>query len=52
VATSPAGTAWSPDEGDSWTAIAGASGFWAVAFADEKNGWLVGVNGTISKIEF
>lgn len=52
VATSPAGTAWSPDEGDSWTAIAGASGFWAVAFADERNGWLVGVNGTISKIEF
>ena len=45
-------TAWSTDEGDSWTAFDGVTGFWAVAFADEKTGWLVGVNGTITKIEF
>lgn len=48
----PGGTAWSPDEGDTWNLLDGVTGFWAVAFADEKNGWLVGVNGTISKIEF
>jgi photosystem II stability/assembly factor-like uncharacterized protein len=52
VATSPLGTAWSTDEGDSWTIFDGVTGFWAVAFADEKTGWLVGVNGTITKIEF
>jgi photosystem II stability/assembly factor-like uncharacterized protein len=52
VATAPAGTAWSGDEGDSWTTLEGLSNFWAVAFADEKTGWLVGAGGEISKIEF
>ena len=52
VATSPAGTAWSSDEGGSWTSLAGVTGFWAVAFAGRTAGWLVGENGTITKITF
>ena len=52
LGTVPGGVAWSPDEGDTWNLIDGVTGFWAVAFADEKNGWMVGVNGTITKIEF
>jgi photosystem II stability/assembly factor-like uncharacterized protein len=52
VATAPGGTAWSGDEGASWTLIDGLSGFWAVAFADEHDGWLVNSSGGISKIEF
>jgi hypothetical protein len=57
VVTGPGGTAWSLDEGDHWTVVPGASGFWAVAFADERSGWLVkGSNGaatdtTVGRIE-
>ena len=33
--------------------IAGClAGFWAVAFADEHTGWLVGTQGRIVKITF
>ena len=52
VVTGPTGAAWSADEGDDWQPLEGVAGFWAVAFADEGTGWLVGVNGTISKITF
>jgi photosystem II stability/assembly factor-like uncharacterized protein len=52
VVTAPPGTAWSNDEGDTWTTLEGLTNFWAVAFADEHTGWLVGVGGEITKIEF
>lgn len=52
VATGPGGTAWSPDEGSSWTLIPDVTGFWAVAFASPRAGWLVGVDGTITKVSF
>jgi photosystem II stability/assembly factor-like uncharacterized protein len=44
--------AWTPDEGTTWFTLPGVSGFWAVAFATPKAGWLVGVNGQIIKISF
>ncbi|HEY8195992.1 MAG TPA: hypothetical protein VIG04_03350 [Gemmatimonadales bacterium] len=52
VATGPSGAAWSSNEGDTWSLLPGASNFWAVGFANEGTGWLVGGNGTILKIEF
>jgi photosystem II stability/assembly factor-like uncharacterized protein len=52
VATGPNGTAWTADEGDSWTSIDGLIGLWAVAFANEHAGWLVGTGGRIYKITF
>jgi photosystem II stability/assembly factor-like uncharacterized protein len=52
VVTGPGGAAWSADEGDTWHAIDGASGYWSVAFADEHAGWLVGTEGRILKITF
>ena len=44
--------AWTPDEGNTWFTLQGVSGFWAVAFATPKAGWLVGTNGRILKISF
>jgi photosystem II stability/assembly factor-like uncharacterized protein len=44
--------AWTPDEGRTWFKLHKASGFWAVAFANPKAGWLVGNNGSITKISF
>ena len=52
VATAPTGTAWSPDEGRSWTTLTGLSGLWAVGFGSDKTGWLVGTNGQIVRIDF
>jgi photosystem II stability/assembly factor-like uncharacterized protein len=52
VATGPAGTAWSSDEGRSWNLLTGVTGFWAVAFASHKAGWLVGTEGRILKVSF
>ena len=52
VATAPTGSAWSADEGHSWTSLTGPSGLWAVTFADERTGWLVGTNGQIVRIDF
>ena len=52
VATGPGGTAWSGDEGDSWTLLPGVANFWAVAFADSRTGWLVGTQGRILRIDF
>src|SRR5438309_5093750 len=44
--------AWTPDEGNTWFTLPGVSGFWAVAFASPKAGWLVGTDGRILKIRF
>ncbi len=52
VVTGPAGAAWSANEGDTWQSLEGVSGFWAVAFANERTGWLVGTGGRILKIRF
>jgi photosystem II stability/assembly factor-like uncharacterized protein len=52
VATGPGGAAWSRDEGHSWTSLPGVIGFWAVAFATPKAGWLVGTGGRILKVSF
>jgi photosystem II stability/assembly factor-like uncharacterized protein len=46
------GAAWTPDEGTTWYALNGVSGYWCVAFADPQHGWLVGRNGAILKISF
>ena len=52
VITGPGGAAWSPDEGDTWLPLPGLANYWAVAFADERTGWLVGIEGRIVKIRF
>lgn len=52
VVTGPGGTAWTPDEGESWYSLPGVTGYWAVAFADQKSGWLVGTGGRVLKISF
>jgi photosystem II stability/assembly factor-like uncharacterized protein len=52
IATGPGGTAWSPDEGESWSTLPDVSGFWAVAFASRQAGWAVGTDGRILKISF
>jgi photosystem II stability/assembly factor-like uncharacterized protein len=52
MVTGPGGTAWSADEGDTWNSLAGVTGFWAVAFANERTGWLVGTQGRILKVTF
>jgi len=44
--------AWSPDNGQTWYALPGVSGYWAVAFANPHAGWFVGNNGQILKISF
>jgi photosystem II stability/assembly factor-like uncharacterized protein len=44
--------AYSSDEGSTWISIPGASGYWAVAFANPHAGWFVGNNGQILKISF
>jgi hypothetical protein len=44
--------AFTPDEGRTWVPIPGASGYWAVTFADPHAGWFVGNNGQILKISF
>jgi len=46
------GAAWTPDEGNTWFTLPGVSGYWAVAFASPKAGWLVGTDGRILKISF
>ena len=52
VATAPTGSAWSGDEGRSWKSLSGLSGLWAVDFANEQTGWLVGTKGQIVRIDF
>jgi photosystem II stability/assembly factor-like uncharacterized protein len=53
VITGPAGAAWSRNEGEQgWSRLAGVEGFWAVAFANSRVGWLVGTEGRILKVIF
>lgn len=52
VVTGPAGAAWTTDEGETWVSLPGVVNYWAVAFASEKTGWLVGTEGRILKIRF
>jgi photosystem II stability/assembly factor-like uncharacterized protein len=52
VTANDGGAAWTPDEGTTWSSLPGVSGYWAVAFAGPKAGWLVGTNGRILKISF
>ena len=52
VATGPGGSAFSTDEGDSWTLLPGITNCWTVAFASWKAGWLGCGAGRIYKIDF
>jgi len=52
ITANAGGAAWTPNEGKTWHLLNGVTGFWAVAFASPRAGWLVGVNGTILKISF
>ena len=52
ITANDGGAAWTPDEGNTWFMLTGVTGYWAVAFASSKAGWLVGTNGRILKISF
>jgi len=52
VVTGPGGSAWTPDEGDTWLILPGVTGYWGVAFGSPKTGWLVGTGGRILGIRF
>ena len=52
VTANAGGAAWTPDEGSTWFTLPAVNGYWAVAFASPKAGWLVGTNGRILKISF
>jgi len=52
ITANDGGAAWTPDEGKTWFKLPGVSGYWAVAFASPKAGWLVGTDGRILKISF
>jgi len=52
ITANAGGAAWTPDEGHTWFTLPGVTGYWAVAFASPKAGWLVGTGGTILKIRF
>lgn len=52
ITANDGGAAWTPDEGTTWFTLPDVTGFWAVAFATPKAGWLVGTDGRILKISF
>lgn len=52
ITANAGGAAWTPDEGQTWFTLPGVTGYWAVAFAGPKAGWLVGTNGRILKVSF
>lgn len=52
ITANDGGAAWTPDDGDDWFSLPGVTGYWAVAFASPKAGWLVGTDGRILKIAF
>ena len=52
ITANDGGAAWTPDEGNTWFTLPDVTGFWAVAFATPKAGWLVGTDGRIVKISF
>lgn len=49
VAVGPGGSAYSRDDGASWTTIDG-NAYWSVAFASSRAGWAVGPRGRITKL--
>lgn len=52
ITANAGGAAWTPDEGTTWFSLNGVTGYWGVAFASPKAGWLVGTKGRILKISF
>jgi photosystem II stability/assembly factor-like uncharacterized protein len=52
ITANDGGAAWTPDEGNTWFTLPDVTGFWAVAFATPKAGWIVGTDGRILKISF
>jgi photosystem II stability/assembly factor-like uncharacterized protein len=52
VATGPGGSAWTRNEGDTWSLLPGITNCWAVAFASAKTGWLGCGAGRIFRIDF
>lgn len=52
ITANDGGAAWTPDEGTTWFALPGVTGYWAVAFATPDAGWFVGTGGRILKISF
>ncbi|TMA75129.1 MAG: hypothetical protein E6J67_10035 [Deltaproteobacteria bacterium] len=52
VATGPGGSAWTDNEGQTWTLLPGIANCWAVAFANERTGWLGCGAGRIYRIDF
>jgi photosystem II stability/assembly factor-like uncharacterized protein len=52
VATAPTAAAWSDDEGTTWSVLPNVTGYWAVAFANQRTGWLVGTGGRILRVDF
>ena len=51
VVVGPAGIAFSPNDGETWTTASDQS-HWSVAFAGPRAGWAVGPDGRITKLEF
>src|SRR5438105_2120890 len=52
VATGPGGSAWTENEGNTWTLLPGITNCWAVGFANQRTGWLVCGAGRIWRIDF
>jgi photosystem II stability/assembly factor-like uncharacterized protein len=52
ITANDGGAGWTPDEGNTWFTLPDVNGYWAVAFASPKAGWLVGTDGRILKISF
>ncbi|HEU4700682.1 MAG TPA: hypothetical protein VFS40_15970 [Gemmatimonadales bacterium] len=52
VAVARGGVAWSPDEGTTWIPLPDLVGYWAVSFANQNAGWIVGTGGRIVKVSF
>ena len=52
ITANTGGAAWTPDEGSTWFKLPDVSGYWGVAFANAKAGWLVGNDGRILKVSF
>jgi photosystem II stability/assembly factor-like uncharacterized protein len=52
VATGPGGSAWTDNEGNTWTLLPGITNCWAVGFGNERTGWLVCGAGRIFRLDF
>lgn len=51
VSVGPNGAALSHNDGLTWTALS-SQGYWAVAFAGPRRGWMVGPGGRIARFDF